>query len=647
MSIKLKVKTVNGSQGYMEFKDTKSILIGFMERRDIVDIDLSPLASNSRLKSFTLTFNALQSIDLSPLSTCKGLESVSLYRNQLKRIDLSPLSKCKNLSELRLDSNQLKKIDLSPLGSNKNLEILNLSENHLKKIDLSPLSSCTELKVLNLDGNHLPSIDLSPLSSCTNLETIWLQKNQLRSIDLSLLTTCPNLRFFHLNRNKLKRVDLSPLSARADIRRVSISLNQLESINLTPLKSCIDLDSIELNGNGLRTIDLSPLSSCINISSIELSRNRLQTIDLSPLSSIIGIQFLNLDENMLKTVDISPLSSCPHFRELHLKGDSFEGVDITPLVTSPYFNYVETDAPVTSWIKDPFQRRLVTRNAQISGRRERFSVESPAQEGSWELLHKLANIPYGLSIPIQTYILKALGLEKYGLIDADISGSLCSISPDLSLDEARERVKPILVERMCEQIDRGGTTIGLDVDGVFTEAMGIAKRMESIAKLRDAEMKRIVAIRKGEFFDVRQLYLTAYGHSILNNVWQSNVRGISNEEFDLIQDSLSTLGYEIIVVRYEVQFPATDMSIHMKQYVSSLYGWNKAEMQRQEKAEVFQLKNALEKAFKKDKLRAILRENNIRVEERWTKHILAKRIMERMGVDFVRGLLEQASYTFM
>ncbi|MHA2193628.1 MAG: leucine-rich repeat domain-containing protein [Candidatus Thorarchaeota archaeon] len=655
MTVRLKVATIDGSQGWMEFKDPKSILISLMERRDIVDIDLSPLASNSSLRSFMLTYNALQSIDLSPLSTCKGLESVSLWKNQLKRIDLSPLSKCENLSELRLDGNQLKKIDLSPLSSNKKLETINLSENRLKKIDLSPLSSCTELKVLNLDRNELRSINLSPVSSCSNLETLSLQRNQLRSIDLSLLTACPNLRFYFLSGNQLKEIDLSPLSARTDIEYVSINSNQLESIDLTPLKSCINLGSIELNGNRLQTIDISPLSSCINLGSIDLSRNRLQTIDISPLSSIRGIQTLKLSDNMLKTVDLSPLSSCPHFQELHLKGDSFEGVDITPLVTSPYFYYVETDAPVTSWIKDPFQRSLVTRNAQMSGSRERFTVKPPAPARAWELLHKLANIPHGLSIPIQTYILKALGLEKYGFIDADISEFLCSIPSELSLDEARERVKPFLIEQMCEQIDRGGTTIGLDVDRVFTEAKGIAKRMESIAKLRGSEMQQVVARRKESqstwTHDLAHLYLTAYGFSILNSVRPIFLHEVSSSEFGMIQDSLRTMGYEIRTMGYEMKvvdakditerFPAENMSIHMKRYVSNLYYCNKAEMERQEKDEAIQLKNALERALKKDELRAILQEHNIRFEERWSKHFLAKEIVKRMGVAFVRNLLEE------
>jgi hypothetical protein len=89
------------------------------------------------------------------------------------------------------------------------------------------------------------------------------------------------------------------------------------------------------------------------------------------------------------------------------------------------------------------------------------------------------------------------------------------------------------------------------------------------------------------------------------------------------------------------RFPAENMSIHMKRYVSNLYYWNKAEMERQEKDEAIQLKNALERAFKKDELRAILQEHNIRFEERWSKHILAKEIVKRMGVAFVRNLLEE------
>ncbi|MHA2005419.1 MAG: hypothetical protein ACW960_15220 [Candidatus Thorarchaeota archaeon] len=84
------------------------------------------------------------------------------------------------------------------------------------------------------------------------------------------------------------------------------------------------------------------------------------------------------------------------------------------------------------------------------------------------------------------------------------------------------------------------------------------------------------------------------------------------------------------------RFPAENMSIHMKRYVSNLYYCNKAEMERQEKDEAIQLKNALERALKKDELRAILQEH-----KRWSKHFLAKEIVKRMGVAFVRNLLEE------
>jgi hypothetical protein len=627
MTVQLKVTLSDGSQGLVESDDPESILITHEWRKDIVEIDLSRLASNATLRTFMLTNKELQSIDLSPLGTCKSLESISLYGNQLQNIDLSPLNKCRNLSKLSLAKNQFKEVDLTPLRSTKKLEQLDLMNNSLEQIDLSPLSSCTKLVVINLDDNQLKRIDLSPLSKCTNFKFIVLQRNQLHGIDLSPLSTCSNLVSIPLNHNNLKSIDLSPLSA------------------------CTKLTSLSLSSNQLKSIDLAPLKSCSNLSSIYLNENRLRTIDLSPLSSSIKLWRIELNQNELKNIDLSPLSSCPDFDSIFLKGDSLESVDITPLIVSPRFSRVETDARISSWIRDPYQRnRLMGRSASRSDLKGKFTVEPPAPEGSWELLHKLASIPHELSIPIQTYILKALGLGEYGLIDADISDFLCSIPPELSLDEARERTKPFLIERVCEQIDRGGTTIGLDVDEVFTEARGIAARLLTIARLRDSEMKHVIARRKQKSisawaYNVERLYLTAYGFSIITNAGLRAIHELSSEEFEFIQDSLRTMGYEMKVVDEEditEQLPTENMSIHMKRYVSRLYYWNLQEMNRQDIAEFRQLVNALVKAFKKKDLWAILQKHNIRFKERWTKDTLARDLIRRTGAAYVKSLLKEA-----
>ncbi|MFW9863637.1 MAG: leucine-rich repeat domain-containing protein [Candidatus Thorarchaeota archaeon] len=627
MTIHLNVTLSDGSKGFVESDDPESILITYEWRKDIVEIDLSPLASNATLRTFMLTEKDLQSIDLSPLSTCKNLEWVALYGNHLQNIDLSPLHKCKNLRKLDLGRNRFKEIDLTPLKSKKKLDEVDLKGNSLKNIDLSPLSSCTKLELLNLNDNQLRSVDLSPLSKCINLVFIWLKNNQLNSIDLSPLSACSNLVGIALAGNKLKSIDLSPLS------------------------TCTKFDGPSLGSNQLKSIDLTPLRSCINISGIYLNENRLRAIDLSPLSSSIRLGKIDLNQNELKTVDLSPLSSCPDFASIHLMENALESLDITPLILSPIFNGVEIDSPVSSWIRDPYQRnRLVKRSASWPVPPERIIIEPPAPEGSWELLHKLASIPHGLSIPIQTYILKSLGLERYGLIDADISDFLCSIPPEISLDEARERTKPFLIERVCEQIDRGGTTIGLDVDEVFTEARGIAARLQTIAKLRDSEMKQVMAIKKQESiirwtYDVQRLYLTAYGFSIITKAGLRAIHEISSEDFEYIQDVLSSMGYEMKVSSKEditEQPPVENMSVHMKHYVSRLHYWNYREMKRQDSSEARQLIHALVKTLKKNDLCAILQKHNIPFKGSWIKHTLAETIIQRMGAPFVRAILEEA-----
>lgn len=116
------------------------------------------------IPEMNLSYRDIVDIDLSPLSSDTDLQRLNLGHNKIKNIDLTPLSSCTGLRYLRLHDNQLEEIDLSPLSSLTNLVSLNLSENQLQSINLIPLVSCTSLlQELHLDCNEIESIDLSPL----------------------------------------------------------------------------------------------------------------------------------------------------------------------------------------------------------------------------------------------------------------------------------------------------------------------------------------------------------------------------------------------------------------------------------------------------------------------------------------------------
>lgn len=142
--------------------------------RDIVSIDLSPLAACTDLHSLDLSDNRLSSLDLRPLSS-SPIESLTLYENELREIDLSPLASCQQLRDLWIFDNQL------------------------DSIDLAPLRSCKRLTWVSFAGNNLSEIDVNPLGECSQLRYLALQNNQLSRLDITSLFDCPELAEFHID----------------------------------------------------------------------------------------------------------------------------------------------------------------------------------------------------------------------------------------------------------------------------------------------------------------------------------------------------------------------------------------------------------------------------------------------------------------
>ena len=537
MSVRLKVKKEDGSHDELEEQwDEK--LSGFsIYTSDATEIDISPISFHTALRALRLVGPNLKSIDLTPLASCTRLQEIHISDNQLQSIDLSPLAFCSNLQELHLGSNQLQSINLAPLRSCSHLILFYLCYSPLQTIDLSPLASCTNLQILELRGNQLQHIDLGPLASCTNLQ------------------------------------------------RLDLSTNQLQTIHLAPL---ISLQTLHLGKNQLQSIDLSPLVHCSNLQKLDLNNNQLQTIDLTPLSPCIQLNVLFLKENQLERIDFSPLASC-RLGRLFLDNNKLEVLDITPLLITPNFellSYKQWERVyVSSWIRDPFDTRTVVRtNYEYTEDYEvdqgeyvelGYAVEPPAREGSWELLHMIASIPHSMSIPVQSYVLQALGLAKYGFIDADISEFLCSIPPTTSIGDARNRVRPFVIEKICEQIDRGGTTIGLDVEACM-DSHEISRRIPMILELRDTEMKKVNSLYS--------LLLTAYGFSIADSLEMAPLEEFIEETretgvaynvidfWDRVREAVIKAGFDVSGIekynheRDRVEKPEK-MSIQMRNYV--------------------------------------------------------------------------------
>ncbi|MHA1929760.1 MAG: leucine-rich repeat domain-containing protein [Candidatus Thorarchaeota archaeon] len=480
----------------------------------------------SDTKHIILRDRGIKWIDLSPLEDCKDLVELELHQNAFETIDLTPLSSCTDLSYLSLSTNNLYEIDLAPLSSCESLNELVIHRNGLTEIDLSPLSSCKNLYKLGLGENALTSIDLSPLSSCTELRELWLRTNQLESIDLSPLASCTKLEALYLPENQLRAIDLSPLS------------------------NCPQLETLEIASNNLTSIDLKPLQNAKNLQRLVLYSNEITSIDLSPLFHCTALEILYFKHNHFQNVDPTPLAlmeelECESF-EGHFSTDSSHLRRINILFSKENFwklcyderKKVHYDVPV-----------FLNDIEIISGIYKRVVETEPL----WKQIHLLQNA------------LTLTGFGWCGIVDSDPQPLLHDVFSSPESPPVLEK----LVSLISEQIDRNGTTIGLDMDKI-KEYSDLAKRVDDVHEIRKQEMETVEIGTVDSMFDLRSLLLTAHGNQILTSLGygvKCNEDGIAE-----IKSSISELGFELRTVDDITENQLTRFSPALTEYI-----WNLAE----------------------------------------------------------------------
>lgn len=206
---------------------------------DVRKIDLIPISACKDLRSFKLFSSyGLSSLDLSPLTEC-SIKKIHVEKTQISEIDLTPLASMTGLEKFYLNNNRIESIDLTPIAKCGNLQGIWLNDCIISSLDLSPLAGLENLRILCLQGNLLEKIDLSPLASCGKLEILKLSVNKLSSVDLSPLASCKQLTHIHLDFNKLQSLDLTPLSDNKELRYVLLNDNLLSdgSVDFKPLEN--------------------------------------------------------------------------------------------------------------------------------------------------------------------------------------------------------------------------------------------------------------------------------------------------------------------------------------------------------------------------------------------------------------------------
>jgi len=156
-----------------------------------------------------------------------------------------------------------------------------------------------------------------------------------------------------------------------------------------------------------------------------------------------------------------------------------------------------------------------------------------------------------------------MGLGEYGFIDSDLQNLLVSQPPDEALPVIRERVREYLVEQIADSVDRGGTTIGLNLENLQIQHREIAARIHRILELRRDEIQSVSVGVSDGVADLQELYLTAYGYEILSAL---GMRLKSPEdELAQISEAISNLGFDLKIGN--VPISAVEMSGELKKAI--------------------------------------------------------------------------------
>ncbi|MBD3158469.1 MAG: leucine-rich repeat protein [Candidatus Lokiarchaeota archaeon] len=481
-----------------------------LSMHQISSVDLAPVRHLTKLKSIDLSENSLHTIDLQPISSCLHIENLSLACNQLECIDLDPLRDCTNLRVLRLDFNLLEQVDLNPLGFLESLEVLRLGANKLQSVNLNSLANCESLVYLSLWGNKLRFLNLGSLSACVALEEMYLSQNRLKVLDFSPLSTCSSL------------------------RKIGVSRNQLQEI------------------------DLHPLGNCAHLQELNLSKNALQSLDIDSLWSCKQLEMLNISENDLDQIDITSLILCNNFRELYLDMDTgitllsratFEKEEIH--IASRYPTIIDDSHSSANVSYDtPIQIQNLD---IIKGLAPILQLHEP----KWKTFHSIQCMP------------TSIGLDGLGLLDINFH-QFHSLLKESDISALSRR----LIQAFCEQVENNGTTIGLDIENFGSKNSEISRIIPRIVKLRRREMlsSGVIAYPNHNKIDLRHLWLTAYGCSILSR--RSIGIYCTESEFKCVSEAVENTGFEVRIAYDESELSTpTEMSRLMKQYI-----WKIAEL---------------------------------------------------------------------
>ena len=104
-------------------------------------------------------------------------------------------------------------------------------------------------------------------------------------------------------------------------------------------------------------------------------------------------------------------------------------------------------------------------------------------------------------------------------------------------------MKKTVVDLLSQQIDAGGTIIGLDTE-MMSKHDKLAVRTRRVLELRRTEMEEVeVSVPTGKLADLRALWITASGHMVLTSMRLGTT--CSYKEREEVKGAVANLGFRL------------------------------------------------------------------------------------------------------
>jgi hypothetical protein len=271
---------------------------------------------------------------------------------------------------------------------------------------------------------------------------------------------------------------------------------------LANLRSLQDIDLAE---NSLESLDLSVISSCVGIQRLRLNGNPLKDIDLWPVSNWQVLSELNLENTSLGQIDVSALFACTNLSALTID-DSIE------LLADSLFKYHERP----EWLSEDAASKIQWRNYETLA----SLIGWPQTFGHIE--RSLQYIDRKNWFSSQRGILDGFSIAVLGGFDGDPADILKLAENTSNYTEAQDAIIEGVVDLLENQFEQGGSTLFLDIE-VLSETRA-SRLIPRIHELRENEINETYIPVVQGMADLRYLWLTNYGFSILSTMRVNEVR---------------------------------------------------------------------------------------------------------------------------